>query len=90
MFGLDRYKDALGIPRVGFHSMRIPILDYALRDIIGTVVITWILVMIFAKDKSIKNSIYWIIFAFLLGILLHLLFGVRTKMIGDIKKFLNV
>lgn len=81
----SKYKNALGVPRTGFHSARIPWLDYALWDTIGTISVTWVLVMIFAKDKSVLNTIRWIAFAFLLGLLLHILFGVKTKMVGDLK-----
>ena len=81
---LSKYKDALGIPRTGFHSARIPWLDYALWDTVGTIAVTWVLVMIFAKDKSFLNTIRWVIFVFLLGIFLHFLFGVKTKMIRDL------
>jgi len=75
-----RYKDALGTPRVGFHAARIPYIDYALWDTVGTVVITLALVYFFAKDKSWQNTLRWVIFAFGLGLILHVLFGVRTTM----------
>lgn len=81
---LSKYKDALGVPRTGFHSARIPWLDYALWDTVGTIGVTWVLVLLLAKDKSFPNTLRWILFAFLLGLLLHLLFGVRTKMVGDL------
>ena len=89
MFGLDRYKDALGVPRTGFHSARIPWLDYALWDVIGTIGVTWVLVLLFAKDKSFQNTMRWILFAFLLGLLLHLLFSVDTTMTRSIKNFIR-
>lgn len=89
MFGLDRYKDALGVPRTGFHSARIPWLDYALWDVVGTIGVTWVLVLLFAKDKSLPNTLRWILFAFLLGLLLHLLFSVDTTMTRSIKNFFS-
>ena len=89
MFGLDRYKDALGVPRMGFHSARIPWLDYALWDVVGTIGVTWVLVLLFAKDKSFPNTMRWILFAFLLGLLLHLLFSVDTTMTRSIKNFFS-
>ena len=89
MFGLDRYKDALGVPRTGVHSARIPWLDYALWDVIGTIGVTWVLVLLFAKDKSFQNTMRWILFAFLLGLLLHLLFSVDTTMTRSIKNFIR-
>ena len=77
---LAKYKDALGIPRVGFHAARIPLIDYALWDTVGTLVITLALVYFFATDKSWQNTLRWVIFAFGLGLILHVLFGVRTTM----------
>jgi len=77
---LAKYKNALGTPRVGFHAARIPLIDYALWDTVGTVVVTLALVYFFAKDKSWQNTLRWVIFAFGLGLILHVLFGVRTTM----------
>jgi len=85
---LSKYKDALGVPRTGFHSARIPWLDYALWDTVGTIGVTWVLVLLFAKDKSFQNTLRWIIFAFLLGILLHFIFNVDTTMTRNIKEML--
>jgi RsiW-degrading membrane proteinase PrsW (M82 family) len=81
---LDKYKDALGVPRVGIHAARIPFLDYALWDVVGTIGIAWLLVLVFAKDKSWQNTLRWIIIAFALGLFLHILFGVRTKMVESL------
>lgn len=81
---LSRYRDILGTPRVGFHATRIPGLDYALWDTVGTLVITLFLVYFFAKDKSWQNTLRWVIFAFCLGLILHVLFGVRTTMTQSI------
>lgn len=85
----SKYKDALGVPRTGFHSARIPWLDYALWDVVGTIGVTWVLVLLFAKDKSFPNTLRWILFAFLLGLLLHLLFSVDTTMTRSIKNFIR-
>ncbi len=76
---LSKYKNALGIPRTGFHAARIPFLDIALWDTLGTIGITWLLVFMFSKNKSWQNTLRWIVFAFSLGLFLHILFGVRTK-----------
>jgi hypothetical protein len=80
----SKYKDALGAPRTGFHSARIPWIDFALWDTVGTIVIVWLLVILFAKDTSPGNTLFWILVALLIGVLFHLLFGVRTKMIEDL------
>jgi hypothetical protein len=77
---LDQYKDVLGLPREGIHATRIPWLDYALWDVVGTIGITWLLVFLFAEDKSWQNTLRWIVVAFALGLFLHVIFGVRTKM----------
>jgi len=74
-------KDIFGLPRTGIHTQRIPFLDIALWDTIGTIVITIILVMLFATDKSIGNIFKWILFAFVLGFVLHYIIGVRTKLV---------
>lgn len=84
---LDEYKDMLGVPGQGFHAARIPILNYALWDTIGTIVITWILVLLFAKDRSWQNTFRWILSAFIIGIFLHIIFGVRTTMTKQLVKF---
>ncbi|APC25777.1 hypothetical protein BST79_gp264 [Only Syngen Nebraska virus 5] len=73
-------KDIFGLPRTGIHAQRIPMLDIALWDTVGTIVITIILVQIFATDKSVGNTLKWILFAFVLGFVLHYVIGVRTKM----------
>jgi len=80
----SKYKDALGVPRTGFHSARIPWLDFALWDTVGTIVVAWLLVFLFAKDKSVANTIFWIIIAFAIGVVFHLAFGVKTKMTQDL------
>ena len=84
---LDKYKDILGVPGQGFHAARIPILNYALWDTVGTIAITWALVLIFAKDKSWQNTLRWIVFAFSLGLFLHIIFGVRTTMTKQLVNF---
>jgi hypothetical protein len=81
---LSKYKNILGVPGKGFHAQRIPYLGYAQWDTVGTIGITCVLVVLFARDKSPGNTIRWIVFAFSLGLLLHLVFGVRTKMVRDL------
>ena len=73
-------KDIFGLPRTGIHARRIPVLDIALWDTIGTIVITLVLVQLFAVDKSVYNTLKWLVFAFVLGFVLHYMIGVRTKM----------
>lgn len=73
-------KDIFGLPRTGIHAQRIPFIDIALWDTVGTIVITIVLVQMFAVDKSVSNTLKWIVFAFVLGFVLHYMIGVRTKM----------
>ena len=80
---LCRYKDALGKPRKGVHAIRIPILDVALVDVAMTMFAAyWI-----AKywDWS-----FWTVFLVLfgLGIFLHRIFCVKTKIDGVIDKIM--
>ena len=72
---LSRFADALGKPRQGFHAARIPILDIALWDTVGTIVVAGGLAWLLGG-----NVPFWILFAFALGIVLHWGFGARTKM----------
>ena len=75
---LSDYKDALGKPREGIHALRIPYLDIAFWDVVGTIVISGGIAYYF--DKSQTNVVSWIIIAFALGFFFHHVFGVRTKL----------
>ena len=70
---LCKYKNYLGIPNQGIHSYRV--LDIAIIDVFATIIIG-ILVSYFFKI----SYVYSIIFLFLLGIILHRLFCVRTTL----------
>jgi hypothetical protein len=70
---LCKYKNYLGIPNQGIHSYRV--LDIAIIDVFATIIIG-ILVSCFFKI----SYLYSIIFLFLLGIILHRLFCVRTTL----------
>jgi hypothetical protein len=65
----------LGEPRQGFHAARIPVLDVALWDTVGTIVIAVVVAYLF-------NLPVWLTVAaaFLLGIYAHWLFGVNTRL----------
>lgn len=73
----SKYKDALGKPNEGFHSTRF--LGYALYDILGTILIGLLISKFF--NLSVGKTI---LFLFLLGLLLHLMFGVNTKMVNQL------
>ena len=67
---LCKYKDLLGIPGQGAHTH---IMGLAWRDIVATIVGGLIIGLIFKWNIS-----YTIVGLFLLGILFHRLFCVRT------------
>jgi uncharacterized membrane protein len=68
---LCKYKDALGVPGKGIHSYRI--FNIAIADVIMTIIGAYILSLIFKTP-----FIYTLIALFILGIILHRIFCVRT------------
>ncbi len=68
---LCKYKDILGIPGKGIHSYRI--FNIAIADVIMTIIAAFIISYFFKFN-------FWIVLLilFILGILLHRLFCVRT------------
>lgn len=68
---LCKYKDALGKPKTGIHSYRI--FNIAIADVIMTIIAALIISYFFKFN-------FWItlIILFLLGILLHRIFCVKT------------
>jgi hypothetical protein len=68
---LCKYKNALGVPGKGIHSYRL--FGVAIADVIMTI-IGAILISFFFKT----NLMYTMICLFLLGIVLHRMFCVRT------------
>jgi fatty acid desaturase len=68
---LCKYKDALGKPKTGIHSYRI--FNIAIADVIMTIIASLIISYFFKFN-------FWItlIVLFLLGILLHRIFCVKT------------
>ena len=68
---LCKYKNILGVPGQGPHSYRI--FNIAIVDVLLTLILAYILSYIF-KISFVKTSIT----LFILGILLHRLFCVRT------------
>jgi len=68
---LCKYKNILGVPGQGPHSYRI--FNIAIVDVILTIILAYIISYLF-KISFVKTSII----LFILGILLHRLFCVRT------------
>ena len=71
MFGLCKYKDIFGKPNTGLHSFRI--LDIAIFDVLGGIIIS-----VLISNTFKIPLLYTIISYFILGIILHRLFCVRT------------
>ena len=67
-----KYSDIFGLPNTGAHSYRI--LDTAIIDYILT-----ILLAIFLTHITKIPLVITTIFSFILGIILHILFGVETN-----------
>jgi uncharacterized membrane protein len=68
---LCKYKDSLGVPNKGIHSYRL--FNLAIVDVIGTILLAC-LISYLTKYKFI----YVLLFVFILGIILHHIFCVRT------------
>ena len=69
---LCKYKNVLGKVNTGLHSYRI--LDIAVIDVILTILLAYVVKLIFPNKKFILI----LVLLFLLGIILHRLFCVRT------------
>lgn len=68
---LCKYQNSLGIPNQGVHSYRL--FGLAIVDVIFTIIGAMII-----SYFSNRSFVYTLIFLFLLGIILHRLFCVRT------------
>lgn len=79
---LSKYKNILGNPGKGFHSKRF--FGMALYDLIGTLLITLIWAYI-EGDNSLPNVVSIFFIVFIIGEILHLLFGVDTAFIKWLK-----
>lgn len=72
---LCQYKNILGEPRKGIHSIRL--FDFAIIDIILTIILAIIIALIF---KS--SFVYTFLILFVIGQLCHIIFCVDTKFIN--------
>lgn len=71
----SEYKDILGVPREGIHSIRV--YDYAIVDFIMTFIGACIISYFF------KMNVFLIfLYLFILGEYLHILFCVETKFLS--------
>jgi hypothetical protein len=74
-----QYKNSLGIPREGIHKMRIPFLDIAASDTIFTII--GALLLVYVCDWPSWTILPTILGAFIIAIIFHVLFCVKTKMV---------
>jgi len=81
MSGLCRFKDILGTPGEGFHSLRVG--GFAALDIAGTLLVGLLLAKIFSK-----NIVLMTVLAFIIGEALHWVFCVDTSFILMIRSMM--
>jgi len=79
MCPFKKFKDVLGVPGTGAHSIRF--LDTAIVDYILTIIVS-IVTTYFTSIPLVLTTLFWLI----LGIILHILFGVQTNTV----KLLNI
>lgn len=78
-----KYKDTFGIPKEGLHSYRL--FNIAIVDVISTIVAAYII----SKITNYKFS-NCLLFLFLLGIILHYIFCVKTTIHIFLNKLLYI
>jgi hypothetical protein len=77
---LSEYKNILGAPRTGLHSYRI--LDTAMIDYVDTILMSFAMAY-FTKVPLVLSTIIM----FILGILVHLLFGLETNTVKYLRHY---
>ena len=79
---LCKYKNIFGEPNTGAHKKRV--FDIAIVDVIVTIIAGVIIYLIMIKFKphltGTKNLLYIILGMFILGIITHRIFCVRTTL----------
>lgn len=65
------YKNIFGEPKKGFHSTRF--LGFAVGDTVGTVLLAWLIAYVW--HLNFWTTLFW---TFVVGEVLHYLFGVQT------------
>jgi hypothetical protein len=71
---LCEYKDIFGKPREGVHAARIPIVDLALWDVVGTILLIYAITYATGKNWISVTIVVCLSFIFL-----HRLFCVETS-----------
>lgn len=74
-----KFKDDLGVPGTGLHKFKI--LDTSMFDYWFTIVLSYIWAYV-SGMPLVLSTIMW----YVIGLILHILFGVPTKLV----KYLNV
>lgn len=71
------------------HATRIPIIDVALWDVVGTALVAIIVAKQMSRrfDHQLITSISLFIVFVLISIVVHISFGVRTRVVDAIDKF---
>lgn len=71
------YKDILGIPQKGFHASRL--MGFALNDTLGTIALALLIAYVWKLN-------FWrtLLITFIVGEVLHYLFGVQTAFLSFI------
>ena len=72
---LCKYRDVAGMPRRGFHATRIPVLDVALWDVVGTILLAAAL----ASGGGLKRLLMMVVALLLVSIAVHFAFCVETR-----------
>lgn len=78
MFDVDltKYKNIFGEPGKGAHKYRV--FNVAIVDVIATILLIYFIFAIL-QLFSIRVNFWWLlVFAFILGVIAHRAFGVRT------------
>lgn len=81
---LCKYRDVFGKPRQGFHAARVPILDLALWDVVGTLLIAAVV-----WRTTACRAVSAVAGVFVLATCLHLLFCVKTPTTGLLRHLLH-
>lgn len=73
MFGLCKYRNIFGRPGKGIHQYRI--FNIPIVDALGTIVLAWFLHKYLFSNRPYLHVLF---FTFLLGVILHRIFCVKT------------
>ena len=77
---LCQFQHVAGRPREGFHAARIPVIDVALWDVVGTICIAIVLAHWF------QTNVGWtLLMVFAVAVLLHWLFCVETTIMRKLR-----